>query len=63
MVETILESESRTEADRRSGGERRPGIVHRLDKDTTGLLVVAKDLTSHAHLVDQLQKRKVSLHF
>ncbi len=29
------------------GGERRPGIVHRLDKDTTGLMIVAK--TDHAH--------------
>jgi 23S rRNA pseudouridine1911/1915/1917 synthase len=31
------------------GGERRPGIVHRLDKDTSGLLVVAK--TDHAHRI------------
>lgn len=38
----------------------RVGIVHRLDKDTTGLLVVAKDLKTHAHLVDQLQQRTVS---
>ena len=38
----------------------RVGIVHRLDKDTTGLLVVAKDLKSHAHLVEQLQRRTVS---
>ncbi|MBT8112780.1 MAG: 23S rRNA pseudouridine(1911/1915/1917) synthase RluD [Gammaproteobacteria bacterium] len=38
----------------------RVGIVHRLDKDTTGLLVVAKDLKSHTHLVEQLQRRTVS---
>ncbi len=38
----------------------RVGIVHRLDKDTTGLLVVAKDLKTHTHLVKQLQKRTVS---
>jgi 23S rRNA pseudouridine1911/1915/1917 synthase len=38
----------------------RVGIVHRLDKDTTGLLVVAKDLKTHTHLVEQLQKRTVS---
>jgi len=38
----------------------RVGIVHRLDKDTTGLLVVAKDLKSHTHLVEQLQRRMVS---
>jgi 23S rRNA pseudouridine1911/1915/1917 synthase len=38
----------------------RAGIVHRLDKDTTGLLVVAKTLTSQHHLVQQLQQRTVS---
>src|SRR5215469_5216105 len=32
----------------------RPGIVHRLDKDTSGLLVVAKDPASHAALADQM---------
>ncbi|MDX1451216.1 MAG: 23S rRNA pseudouridine(1911/1915/1917) synthase RluD [Oleiphilaceae bacterium] len=35
----------------------RAGIVHRLDKDTTGLMVVAKTLKAHAHLVEQLQLR------
>ncbi len=35
----------------------RAGIVHRLDKDTTGLMVVAKNLMAHAHIVDQLQTR------
>jgi 23S rRNA pseudouridine1911/1915/1917 synthase len=34
--------------------------VHRLDKNTTGLLVVAKDLKTHTHLVEQLQQRTVS---
>ncbi len=38
----------------------RAGIVHRLDKDTTGLMVVAKNLQAQTHLVDQLQKRSVS---
>jgi 23S rRNA pseudouridine1911/1915/1917 synthase len=38
----------------------RAGIVHRLDKDTTGLLVVAKTLEAHKSLVDQLQRRTVS---
>jgi len=38
----------------------RAGIVHRLDKDTTGLMVVAKTLTAHTHLVSQLQARSVS---
>ena len=35
------------------GGVRRPGIVHRLDKDTTGLLVVAKSDRAHQGLADQ----------
>ncbi|MCU7798935.1 MAG: 23S rRNA pseudouridine(1911/1915/1917) synthase RluD [gamma proteobacterium symbiont of Lucinoma myriamae] len=35
----------------------RAGIVHRLDKDTSGLLVVAKTLTAQTNLVKQLQKR------
>jgi 23S rRNA pseudouridine1911/1915/1917 synthase len=37
----------------------RAGIVHRLDKDTSGLLVVAKTLAAHKSLVDQLQLRAV----
>jgi len=35
----------------------RAGIVHRLDKDTTGLMVVAKTFEAHKSLVDQLQRR------
>jgi 23S rRNA pseudouridine1911/1915/1917 synthase len=35
------------------GGERRPGIVHRLDKDTTGLLIVAKNDAAHRALAAQ----------
>ena len=38
----------------------RAGIVHRLDKDTTGLMVVAKTLTAQTHLVEQLQSRTMS---
>ncbi|MGK0498572.1 MAG: 23S rRNA pseudouridine1911/1915/1917 synthase [Oceanicoccus sp.] len=38
----------------------RAGIVHRLDKDTTGLMVVAKTLSAQNHLVNQLQSRTVS---
>ena len=38
----------------------RAGIVHRLDKDTSGLMVVAKTLTSHTALVRQLQARSVT---
>ena len=38
----------------------RGGIVHRLDKDTSGLMVVAKSLVAHSSLVRQLQQRTVS---
>lgn len=38
----------------------RAGIVHRLDKDTTGLMVVAKTIEAHHSLVAQLQERSVS---
>ncbi|WP_323847387.1 23S rRNA pseudouridine(1911/1915/1917) synthase RluD [Microbulbifer magnicolonia] len=38
----------------------RAGIVHRLDKDTSGLMVVAKTLPAQADLVDQLKERSVS---
>ncbi len=39
------------------GGEQRPGIVHRLDRGTTGLLVVAKHDRAHRHLADQFARR------
>jgi 23S rRNA pseudouridine1911/1915/1917 synthase len=39
------------------GGVQRPGIVHRLDKDTTGAMVVAKTDFAHQHLQQQLQVR------
>ena len=38
----------------------RSGIVHRLDKDTSGVMVVARSLKAHASLVEQLQKRSMS---
>jgi 23S rRNA pseudouridine1911/1915/1917 synthase len=41
------------------GGELRPGIVHRLDRDTSGLLVVAKNDQSMASLVQQMSRREV----
>jgi 23S rRNA pseudouridine1911/1915/1917 synthase len=41
------------------GGEERPGIVHRLDKDTSGLIVVAKNEKAHHWLQDQFKSRKV----
>ena len=41
------------------GGEGRPGIVHRLDKDTSGLIIVAKHDAAHLSLARQLKERKV----
>ncbi len=41
------------------GGVRRPGIVHRLDKDTSGLMVVAKNDAAHQGLVAQFAERSV----
>lgn len=41
------------------GGRMRPGIVHRLDRDTSGLLVLAKTDRAHAALSDALKQRKV----
>jgi 23S rRNA pseudouridine1911/1915/1917 synthase len=41
------------------GGELRPGIVHRLDKDTSGTLVVAKNGAAHTDLSRQFKSRKV----
>ncbi len=38
----------------------RAGVVHRLDKDTSGLLVIARNLTAHTSLVEQLQARTIS---
>ena len=40
-------------------GSTRPGIVHRLDKDTSGLLLVAKDDEAWTHLVEALRRREV----
>lgn len=42
------------------GGEIRPGIVHRLDKDTSGLLIVAKNDEAHMKMSKQIQDRKVT---
>ena len=41
------------------GGEIRPGIVHRLDKDTSGILVVAKNDKSHINLSEQIKNHEV----
>ena len=42
------------------GGKLRPGIVHRIDKDTSGLLVVAKNDMAHAGLAAQLKDKSLS---
>ncbi len=41
------------------GGELRPGIVHRIDKDTSGLIVVAKNNFSHENLSEQFRKHTI----
>ncbi len=41
------------------GGEIRPGIVHRLDKDTSGLLIVAKNDKAHINLSEQIKNREI----
>ena len=41
------------------GGEIRPGIVHRLDKDTSGLLIVAKNDRAHINMSEQIKNREV----
>lgn len=45
------------------GGEMRPGIVHRLDKDTSGLLLVAKNDAAQLSLSRQLQERQMEKHY
>ncbi len=45
------------------GGVERPGIVHRLDKDTSGCMVIAKDDASHQHLAKQFAERAVAKHY
>ena len=42
------------------GEEGRPGIVHRLDKDTSGLMLVARDDESHRRLAAQIKRREVA---
>jgi len=42
------------------GGKIRPGIVHRLDKDTSGIIVAAKNDYSHSHLASQFKDRTVN---
>ena len=41
------------------GGEIRPGIVHRIDKDTSGLLIIAKNDTAHVNMSEQIKNHEV----
>lgn len=41
------------------GGEERPGLVHRLDKNTSGLIAIAKNERAHRWLVEQFKERRV----
>jgi 23S rRNA pseudouridine1911/1915/1917 synthase len=42
------------------GGEKRPGIVHRLDKDTSGLIISAKNDNAHNYVARQIESREVT---
>ena len=42
------------------GGEIRPGIVHRLDKDTSGLLIIAKNDKAHINMSNEIKDRQVN---
>ena len=42
------------------GGKERPGLVHRLDKNTTGVLVIAKHDQAHAHLANQFKRHTIN---
>lgn len=41
----------------------RAGLIHRLDKDTSGLLLIAKTQAAHTHLVQRLQQREINRHY
>ena len=45
------------------GGEMRPGIVHRLDKDTSGLILIAKNDRAHTLLSNQFKERSMEKHY
>ncbi len=45
------------------GGEQRPGVVHRLDKDTSGLILMAKNDAAHRWLVEQFKDRTVTKNY
>ncbi len=43
-----------------AGGKFRPGIVHRLDKDTTGIMLIAKDDETHSYFKDKFKSREIT---
>ena len=45
------------------GGEMRPGIVHRLDKDTSGLILIAKNDHAHTVMSEQFKERSTEKHY
>lgn len=45
------------------GGEMRPGIVHRLDKDTSGLILIAKNDKAHTAMSEQFKSRSMEKHY
>lgn len=57
MVHALLHHTQKLSANNVPG---RPGIVHRIDKDTSGLIIVAKDNYTHAHLAAQFSKHTIS---
>jgi len=56
LVNAVLEYDPEIEG---IGGEERPGVVHRLDKETSGLILLAKNERAHRWLQDQFRLRKV----
>lgn len=46
-----------------TGAPLRPGVVHRLDKDTSGIIMIAKDDTAYLNLLKQFQMREVEKHY
>ena len=45
------------------GAPLRPGVVHRLDKDTSGMIIIAKDDSAHHNLVNQFKDREIEKHY
>lgn len=47
----------------KAGGDERPGIVHRLDKDTSGVIIVARTESAHRYLSEQFKERHTEKHY